>query len=480
VTKAVRVETERLPTKAATDERGSSPAISALLSGLSRHAGAGLWLLVAAAVILRILLALYAPKSFGYVWDYYHQGVVLFYETGQLPRSEACWQCYHPPLFYLVGLPFYALGRWLFPSSAYLPLRVVSVVSLASAAVAAYYSYRTVAWFENDRGLRFIGLALILAFPCFFISSYGVEADILLTAIMTAFLYHLVRYWSRADHQTWRQAASLGVLAGLAGATKYSGLIAPLAAVVTLLLVVHTTRDRARVTRHLIVVCAVCTTIAGWKYVDNLRRYGTPLFANGSAADGFALDGRTAALDRYEFLTFRMRDLLALTSPDAPRGQLTALPVYRSVPTTMYGLGWSDMSFFSDASRHGDPSRPYPDKQIPPWLPSSVMLLAILPTVLAVPGLIVTVRKPRYAPLWITTLLTVSSYVLWFTAQEEWALKTKYILFLLPVYVLASLDGIRWMARRVTPLVMKAVLGLILLLIGLAHLYQLAFALGHL
>jgi Dolichyl-phosphate-mannose-protein mannosyltransferase len=474
----VTATVRRLVTKAAADE--TSPVVTPLLSWLRIHARAGLCFLLAAAVILRVLLAFYAPKSFGYVWDYYHQGVVLFYEAGHLPPSKACWQCYHPPLFYLVGLPFYALGRWLFPSSAYLPLRVLSVVSLASATVAAYYNYRLVASFENDRALRLIGVGLILAFPCFFISSYGVEADILLTAIMTAFLYHLSRYCAVAVEQTSRQAGIVGVLAGLAAATKYSGLIAPLAAVVTLLLIARTTTDRARVIRHLIVVCAVCTTIAGWKYVDNLRRYGTPLFANGSAADGFALDSRIGALNRYEFLTFRIRDLLALTSPDAARGQLTALPVYRSVPTTLYGLGWSDMSFFSDASRHGDPSRPYPDKQIPPWLPSSVMLLAFLPTVLAVPGLIVTVRQVRYSPLWMTTFLTASSYVLWFTAQEQWALKTKYILFLLPVYVLASLEGIKWMARRAPRFVMDAVLCLILLLIGFAHLYQLAFALGHL
>jgi 4-amino-4-deoxy-L-arabinose transferase-like glycosyltransferase len=480
VTKAVRLETERLPTDAATDERGSSPAITSLLSGLSRHGGAGVWFLVAAAVILRILLALFCPKSFGYVWDYYHEGVVLFYETGKLPPSEACWQCYHPPLFYIVGLPLYALGRWVFPSSASLPLRVLSVVSLASATVAAYYSYRLLASYENDRGLRLIGMGLILAFPCFFISSYGVEADILLTAIMIAFLYHLSRYWSVAGQPTLRQAAVLGVLAGLAAATKYSGLIAPLAAVVTLLLVARATTNRARVMRQLIVACALCTAIAGWKYVDNLRRFGTPLFANGSAADGFALDSRTAALDRYEFLTFRLRDLLALTRSDAARGQLTTLPVYRSVPTTIYGLAWGDMGFFSHASRHGDPRRPYPDKKIPPWLPSSVMLLGILPTVLAVVGFMLTVRQTQYMPLWITTLLTVASYVLWFTAQEQWALKTKYILFLLPVYIISSLEGMKWVARRAPQFVIDAVLSLILLLIGLAHLYQMAFALGYL
>jgi hypothetical protein len=33
--------------------------------------------------------------------------------------------------------------------------------------------------------------------------------------------------------------------------------------------------------------------------------------------------------------------------------------------------------------------------------------------------------------------------VWWFLAQDSWALKTKYVLFLLPVYVLFALIGLR-------------------------------------
>src|SRR5260221_13563507 len=71
--------------------------------------------LLTAAVGLRALLVTFSPAPFGYVWDFYHEGVRVLYETGRLPLATDCWQCYHPPLFYVVGWPFYAFGRWIAP-----------------------------------------------------------------------------------------------------------------------------------------------------------------------------------------------------------------------------------------------------------------------------------------------------------------------------------------------------------------------------
>ena len=453
---------------------------SPLVSWLRNHSQQGSWVLVCAAVVLRMLLVAHAPRSFGYVWDYYHEGVLLFYDTGRLPASDACWQCYHPPLLQLVGLPFYAAGRWLFPESASLPVRVLSLVPLMSGAVAAFYSYRLLTFFEPDPALRVLGLGLILGFPGLFIGSYGVEADILLTGIMTAFIYHLTRYVSEPEGRTFKDVLILGSLAGLAVSTKYSGLIAPVAAGLTLPLVLARSTNRARVLRDALIVAFVCSVIGCWKYIDNSRRYGTPLFANGSASEGFAVKERMALWHRYEFSTFRMGELIALTTNDAPQGQLTVLPVYRSVWTTLYGLGWSDMSFFSEPSRHGDPARPYPRKQIPSWLTSSVLILGLFPTMLGLVGTVITVRQRLYAATWITVLVTAVSYGVWFIAQEEWALKTKYILFLLPVYVLAAVNGLKWVGRHLPSLALDVTVAVVLLLVLLAHVYQLAFALGHL
>jgi hypothetical protein len=66
--------------------------------------------------------------------------------------------------------------------------------------------------------------------------------------------------------------------------------------------------------------------------------------------------------------------------------------------------------------------------------------------------------------------------VLWFLAQESWALETKYILFLLPTCVLLyALLGWRWLERLV-PAAGRIVSLALTALVVVAHLYLLDFA----
>ena len=55
------------------------------MATLRRHASPILWTLVAAGLVLRALLAYCSPTPFGYVFDYYHEAIELFYEKGRLP-----------------------------------------------------------------------------------------------------------------------------------------------------------------------------------------------------------------------------------------------------------------------------------------------------------------------------------------------------------------------------------------------------------
>src|SRR5688500_19050768 len=145
--------------------------------------------LIGVAVVLRILLAARSPTPFGYVWDPYHAGVQVLYTTGRLPVAEDCWACFHPPLYYVLGLPFYAAGRWLEPDGDALALRLLGGLAMVSAGVTIYYGYRLLRLFRCRGATLIAGLALLLACPGLFISAYAPEADIVLTAVLSAFLY---------------------------------------------------------------------------------------------------------------------------------------------------------------------------------------------------------------------------------------------------------------------------------------------------
>jgi hypothetical protein len=437
---------------------------------------------VATGAALRALLVVYSPVPFGYVWDPYHAGVAILFSTGRLPVADDCWACFHPPLYYLLGWPFYAAGRWLHPENDEVALRLLGGLAIVAAAITIYYGQRLLRLFRCRGASLVLGLALLVLFPCLFISSYAPEADIVLTAVLTAFLYYLVKYCAQPSRMRPLDVVRIGALAGCAAATKYSGLLAPLTIVIVMGLQVigvplarRTTSSRAM--KHAITMLLIAGVVGGWKYVDNARRYGTALHANGSASEGFTIGGSRVRGAEYEFTTLRLSALRRLFGPRAPEGELTTFPVYFSVWTTLHALGWSDMSFFSVPSRHGDPSHPYPRKSIPLDLAMTVIVLGLVPELLAALGFALTLRHRSTWPIGIFVMLGVASYVWWFLPQQLWALKTKYILFVLPAGVLYALAGLGWLRRR-QPVVWTIAAILLVALIVVTNIYLYAFAVG--
>src|SRR5262249_19329226 len=134
------------------------------------------------------------------------------------------------PLLPLLGLPLYALGKAFVDGPGGLSdpaLRFVAPLSLACGLATAYYAFRILCAYRVRGTELAIGTGLMLAFPCLFISSYGIEADILVTALMTAFFYYLIATFPQRTGLGLAASIRLGALAGLACSAKYTGLLAP-------------------------------------------------------------------------------------------------------------------------------------------------------------------------------------------------------------------------------------------------------------
>jgi hypothetical protein len=433
---------------------------------------------ITAAVVGRVLLVWFSPWSFGYVWDLYHEGIQWAYANGRLPSAGDCWECWQPPLLFVAAAPLYVVGRWLYPMSPWpddYALLPVSLLLLAAGAASLVYIWRLLRLLHVSGEWRVLAFALAAALPCFFFSSYALEPDGLVAAIVIVFVYYLTRWFRFAGEATVVDVVRLGVLAGLAAEAKYNGVIASIAGV--LVVAAGGMRPIAwqRRVRTAAVFVLVTAIVGGWPYVRNLRAHGTPFYANGPAVSGFLFGPRAFA--RYEVATFRMRDLFALTRPDAPPGMLTDLPVYRSVWTTLHGLTWGDMGFFTNPTRHGTRYPFYQDRHVPPWLASTVLALGVLPTALAVVGFARTARRRRYLPLTIVTVVGWAMYLQYVASQEIWGLKAKYLLFLVPMYVVYAVHGTRTISVR-APWAGTALGAALAVLLVLSNLYLFLFAIG--
>ena len=452
----------------------------AIIGWLDRHERSSLWTLAIAAIALRALLALCSPWAFGYVWDLYHEAIQRLWATGQLPASTDCWECWQPPLLFLLAWPLYSIGHVVSPISPWpddYALRWVGIIPLAAGLACLYYTWRLLR-LTGQRGAWLVtGVGVAAVVPVLFFSSYSIEPDILLAGLLAAFIYYLTRWHLDPTSASRLDVFRLGVLAGLAAETKYNGLAAAVSG--TLVMLSHLTArpGRRRTAMAIVGFLAVTALVGSWKYLDNARRYGTPFFANGDAGAGFTLSQRILHT-RYEFTTFRLPSLLALTSPDAPAGMLTDLPVYRSFWTTIHGLTWGDMGFFTNPTRHGTRYPFYHDRHVPAWLASIVLVLGIVPNLLAVAGLLITVRRRAYLPITIVVGVGWLTYLQYVVSQEIWAIKAKYLLFLIPAYALYAAIGLRWVTEKCPGWIGATIVSMMAALIVAAHAYLLLFALG--
>jgi 4-amino-4-deoxy-L-arabinose transferase-like glycosyltransferase len=451
---------------------------------VARHHKETLLLLLMLAVGARVALLVSAPTPYGYVYDYYHQGAQLWYDNGRLPASTDCWQCYHPPLYYVLAYPLLALGRLISgakpPGDLYTDpaLPFLATLPILCSLVIGCYSYRTIRLFRLGAFSRIAAFSIVLVFPSLFIGFFAPEADIVLTAVLAPFLYHLVRYQARRKRPTFKLAVGLGILSGLAMATKYSGLVALAAAGEIIVLRLFSGPKRLRTIRDGAVLLFLALAVGSWKYVDNYKKYGNPFYASGPAAQGFLLGRKEMHWDNYEFFSFRLEEALKLYGPGAPQGTLNDFPVYRSVWTSLYAQAWGDMSFFSEPSRHGDGTGRYPKKGTPLWLVGAVLVFGLVPTVLAVLGFLAAGVRRIFQPLSLLAVTTLTIYLQWIVSQRDWALKTKYILFLLPVYALYTAVGLRKIRRLAPGLAYTLAVALVITAIGLTQVYLFFFALS--
>ncbi|MFH0880435.1 MAG: hypothetical protein V2A34_12035, partial [Lentisphaerota bacterium] len=81
-------------------------------------------------------------------------------------------------------------------------------------------------------------------------------------------------------------------------------------------------------------------------------------------------------------------------------------------------------------------------------------------------------------PLTLMFCTTWVVYVFYVVQFNHWMIKTKYILFLLPIYLLYMLFGLGWLRRKLPRPITAAIYGLLVLLLVFTNLYLFEFATG--
>jgi len=153
-------------------------------------------------------------------------------------------------------------------------VRLLSAVFGVATVAGAYVTARTA--FPVVRNVGLLAAALVAFNPRFLVISATVTNDTLLAALCAWGVYLALNTLRRGP--SWSSSIALGVVTGLAGLTKVSGIfLLPLAGL-ALVAWAWRSKDWGRTLGHLALTGSLAVAIGGWWYLGNLLRYGDPGF----------------------------------------------------------------------------------------------------------------------------------------------------------------------------------------------------------
>ncbi len=396
-------------------------------------------ILFALAAILHGLLAFFSPDPNGYVYDFYSDAIILLYENGQIPASDACWVCYHPPLLPILGAGLFHLVDW-FGGSRDTQLFVVAFFLNILSLLFAVYSFVIYRHYRKIAELDLTLWALLLCLPVVFISAFSIEADILASTFVVAATWYFIQF---LDKQQYSDLLFTAVLVGLSAMTKYTGIIIAVY-FGAILLVRYMRHFDSRVLKQGLIYAMVVFLVGSYPYLKNISEAGTPVVGNKAWNTG------KNYFKNYDFTSFSIKAVVDVFT-DPRDAKLKHYPAYNSqVLTSHYGQLWTDFSFYTRAHRHGQWQRDdiYKGKYMPVWLLWCLLIAGLVPVIAGAGGFIALIIS-REAPLLLGMfVLTVAIYIDWFLGHNFWMLKTKYLLYLLPLWLIAINKAASYVSAR--------------------------------
>jgi len=346
---------------------------------------------------------------------------------GRLPHPLEAWSTFHPPFYYLSGALVWRLTESLGPGAVLWGLRALSGAAWLAIGVGSFLLVRMLG---QPRGVAALAASLALFVPCSQMAStmLGNEAfGAGLAALALLFVMRLQR-----DPRDQLAALGASLFAGLALATKYTGLFVAVAAVVPFL-----RRDLdVRMLRAALLGLAVAACVAGPVYVRNVALTGSvvPMTREREPMRGLEsiLIVRERRWQDYVWLDPRVlrRPKLHRSSEQLRREGPELNPVMANVWSLTLASAWFDahgVRFSQQDSRPGSALA---------RAASLLLLLGLVPTALVGLGLVAAAREVAKAgtrspgaPLVVMAAAAVTTFVAFsWRAPSTAALKASYLL----------------------------------------------------
>lgn len=418
------------------------------------------------AVILRLLLCTQNPPNNSF--DDHYEPISLIMKTGEIPRKDACFECYNPPVFYSIaavtantlrslGWSVDTVQKALQFQNFFYNILTLLIVYL----ILKKFSYLT----EFSRLFAF-GVICFLPRHIYMAAMFSNDN---LGYLGVAVCTYLMLVTLERREPWWLFAALLSMAASLTVFVKYTGFVVlPMIAIAYITLAARKADGRRnRLFAMMLVALIPPLFLLGSYMVTNYKDYGDVLPWNDKFLDTSKIQPRDD--EQLNFISFTPWQYVR--EPLQIPGQL------HSFWTLIYTNAWFDTEpkflYFTDwdkgwwsqywAWRTGDST--FPEAQIPlstvtRTLAAGLLVLGLMPLFMFLAGMIGSVRKfptgadscvriDKYLPLLI--LVTGNAaLVIWLTLKAPVfsSMKASYFLVSLPALAVFTAQGVQFFEKR--------------------------------
>ena len=304
--------------------------------------------ILAFGVLLRLGLTLAVPPECAY--DDHYEPVKIILDEGRIPDASDCWECYQPPLYYLVSAAgcsvTQSIARWSGATEdtlEYVGRRSLQFISLIAGCVTLYICLLIFRFVRILTPYEALGMALIAFLPRHIYMSAMATNDALTYFVASCAIYAVLR----ASAAGWPTRGCL-VAGALSGATVLCKAYGWLTVGALLFAIWLFTRRRSRPTtltgikrtasKPLILVASISLFIGVWPVLRNMWVYERPLVDNFDFHDSPMRFQPPGSLTETSFISFRLISLL--------RYPWLHLKHVNSFWTQLYGRLWFDYEGF--------------------------------------------------------------------------------------------------------------------------------------
>ena len=424
------------------------------------------FLLFGLAVILRLLLCSQNPPTNSF--DDHYKPISLIMKTGEIPRKDACFECYNPPVFYSIaavtantlrslGWSVDTVQKALQFQNCFYNILTLLVVYLILKKFSCLTEFS-----------RFFAFGTICFFPRHIYMAAMFSNDNLGYLGVSVCAYLMLVTLERRE-PWWLFAALLSMAASLTVFVKYTGFVVlPMIAIAYITLAARKAEERRnRPFAKMFIALLPPLFLLGSYMVTNYKDYGDLLPWNDKFLDTNKIQPRDK--EPLNFISFTPWQYIR--EPVQVPGQLHSFwtLIYTNAwfdtePKFLHYTDW-DKDWWSQywAWRTGESM--FPDAQIPlssvtRILAAGLLALGLIPLFMFLAGIIGSIRKffsgkdncvtiDKYLPLLI--LLTGNAaLVVWLTLKAPVfsSMKASYLLSSLPAFGVFTAQGVQLLENR--------------------------------